>query len=132
MGIKKIILRPGDDQQLVKKYDEVAIEYTGWIANEDGPDKKGQRFDTSIGRGDTVTVIGMGRVMKGWDKGITGEFKSEDPNETVKPMALNEKARFIFTSDYGYGINGFPGHVPRNASLVFEMELKRIGPQRAP
>ncbi|KZM20542.1 macrolide binding [Ascochyta rabiei] len=104
MGIKKIILRPGDDQQLVKKYDEVAIEYTGWIANEDGPDKKGQRFDTSIGRGDTVTVIGMGRVMKGWDKGITGEFKSEDPNETVKPMALNEKARFIFTSDYGYGI----------------------------
>lgn len=29
MSITKTILEPGDEQQLVKKYDEVSIEYTG-------------------------------------------------------------------------------------------------------
>jgi hypothetical protein len=29
MGISKCILKPGNKQQLARKYDEVAIEYTG-------------------------------------------------------------------------------------------------------
>lgn len=83
--------------------------------------KEPSRFDTSLGRGDTVAVVGMGRLLKGvcfaalslfprdwqhlltntglpgWDKGILGDYKPENPDESVGPMALNEKARFKFT-----------------------------------
>ncbi|KAF1361033.1 peptidyl-prolyl cis-trans isomerase [Lizonia empirigonia] len=119
MSITKTILEPGDEQQLVKKYDEVSIEYTaGWVFQEDGPDEKGREFDSSAKRGDSIVVIGMGRVLKGWDKGILGDYKPTDPNEQVGPMALNEKARFKFSPSFGYGANGFPGQVPKNATLI--------------
>jgi FK506-binding protein 1 len=131
MGITKEIISEGDSQQLAKKQDEVVIEYTGWIHDPEAPEEKGQQFDTSVGRGDTVTVIGIGRVLKGWDKGIAGGYKS-DSGEEQAGMALGEKSRFTFSSEYGYGANGFPGIVPKNATLIFEIELKRINPQRAP
>ncbi|KAF2626441.1 peptidyl-prolyl cis-trans isomerase [Macroventuria anomochaeta] len=118
MAINKTIIDAGDRSQLVKKYDEVAIEYTGWILDPNKPDQKGVQFDTSIGRGDTVTVIGAGRLLKGWDKGILGDYKTADPSEEVGPMALNEKARFKLPPEYGYGVNGFPGQVPKNATLI--------------
>ncbi|KAF2996677.1 FK506 binding protein proline rotamase rapamycin-binding protein [Curvularia kusanoi] len=160
MSISKVVLEAGDKSQVVQKYDEVALEYTGWIYDPSQPDGKGTKFDTSIGRGDTVTVIGAGRLLKGWDKGVLGDYCPENPKEPVAPMALNEKARFVLPHTYAYGINGFPGWVPKKATLIYssasllwnlpisqhqeppimtaglisdsEMELKRIGPHRAP
>ncbi|KAJ4985888.1 peptidyl-prolyl cis-trans isomerase fkr-3 [Stagonosporopsis vannaccii] len=94
MSISKTIIEVGDPTQLVRKYDEVVLEFTGWIFDPSKPDGKGYQFDTSLGRGDTVAVIGAGRLLKGWDKGITGDYAPEDPSELVRPMALHEKARF--------------------------------------
>lgn len=48
------------------------------------------RFDSSVGRGDFVTKIGVGRVIKGWDEGVV-------------QMKTGEKAILDITHDYAYG-----------------------------
>jgi FK506-binding protein 1 len=118
-GVSKTVLKQGDGTEFPKKGDEVSMEYTGWIYDPSKPDKKGAKFDSSVGRGDLTTPIGVGRVIKGWDEGILG-------NERVAAMSLGEKATLTISSEYGYGSRGFPGHIPPNAPLIFDVELKGI------
>ncbi|CAI6337541.1 unnamed protein product [Periconia digitata] len=124
MGVKKNVLRSGNGQIYPKKHDEIAMEYTGWLYNDNAIDNKGHRFDSSVGRGDLITEIGVGRVIKGWDEGILGSTESS-------PMSLGEKATLTISADYGYGANGFLGHIPPNSTLVFDIELKAINGRRA-
>ncbi|KAH8709984.1 hypothetical protein GQ44DRAFT_454002 [Phaeosphaeriaceae sp. PMI808] len=119
MGVEKVVLIHSSSSDVPKKHDEVSMAYTGWLYDENAPDKKGKQFDSSAGRGDLITPIGVGRVIRGWDKGILG-------SESSAPMALGEKATLIISADYGYGEGGFPGHIPSNAMLVFDVELKAI------
>lgn len=100
------------------------MEYTGWLYSDDAPDKRGKQFDSSVGRGDLITPIGVGRVIRGWDEGILGSASSA-------PMTLGEKTRLTISADYGYGAGGFPGHIPANAKLIFDVELKAINGKRA-
>jgi FK506-binding protein 1 len=46
-------------------------------------------------------------------------------------MTLGEKATLIITPDYAYGPRGFPGHIPANAKLIFDVELKAINGKKA-
>jgi len=124
MGVEKLVIRPGNGIDFPKKHDEVSMEYTGWLFDDDAPDHKGGQFDTSVGRGDLITPIGAGRVIKGWDEGILGSAEAS-------PMTLGEKATLIITSDYAYGTRGFPGHIPANAKLIFDVELKAINGKKA-
>ncbi|OAA68368.1 fkbp-type peptidyl-prolyl cis-trans isomerase [Niveomyces insectorum RCEF 264] len=71
------------------------------------------RFDSSVGRGDFVTAIGVGQVIRGWDEGVV-------------QMKVGEKATLDITSDFGYGARGFTGHIPPNADLIFDVHLKKI------
>ncbi|KAK1771288.1 FK506-binding protein 1 [Phialemonium atrogriseum] len=96
-----------------KAGDKVTIEYTGWIKDTSKPDNKGNKFDSSVGRGDFVTSIGVGQVIKGWDEGVLA-------------MKVGEKATLDITSDYGYGERGFTGHIPPRADLIFDVYLKKI------
>jgi FK506-binding protein 1 len=41
-------------------------------------------------------------------------------------MKLGEKATLVITPDYGYGARGFPGAIPPNSTLIFDVELKNI------
>ncbi|KAF1980063.1 FKBP-like protein [Bimuria novae-zelandiae CBS 107.79] len=123
MGIEKQVIREGNGV-CPQKHDEVSMEYTGWLYDESKADKKGNQFDSSVGRGDLVTEIGVGRVIRGWDEGILGTSGSA-------PMSLGEKATLIITPDYGYGARGFHGFIPPNAMLVFDVELKAINGQSA-
>ncbi|KAL6710908.1 hypothetical protein ACN47E_006783 [Coniothyrium glycines] len=124
MGVQKVVVKPGNGADFPKKHDEVSMEYTGWLYDESIPDNKGTKFDTSVGRGDLITPIGVGRVIRGWDEGILG-------SEYSSPMTLGEKATLILSADYGYGSRGFPGHIPANATLIFDVELKAINGKRA-
>ncbi|KAL1800642.1 hypothetical protein ACET3X_000984 [Alternaria dauci] len=124
MGVEKLVIKPGNGIDYPKKHDEVSMEYTGWLFDDDAPDHKGGKFDTSIGRGDLITPIGAGRVIKGWDEGILGSAEAS-------PMTLGEKATLIITPDYAYGPRGFPGHIPANAKLIFDVELKAINGKKA-
>ncbi|KAJ9148882.1 hypothetical protein NKR23_g4501 [Pleurostoma richardsiae] len=91
----------------------VTIEYTGYLKDTTKNDQKGKKFDSSVGRGDFVTQIGVGKVIKGWDEGVT-------------QMKVGEKATLDISSDYGYGASGFPGHIPPNADLIFDVHLKGV------
>ncbi|KAG6007894.1 FK506-binding protein 1B [Claviceps maximensis] len=112
MGVEKTILVEGTGVKPVNG-NTVTIQYTGWLKDESKPEKKGQRFDSSIGRGDFVTKIGVGQVIRGWDEAVT-------------QMKVGEKAILDITADYAYGAGGFPGHIPPDSGLIFEVELKKV------
>lgn len=122
--VTKIVLKEGDGAQFPRSGDEVSMEYTGWLYDANKPENKGEKFDSSVGRGDLKTTIGVGRVIKGWDEGILG-------NKDVSTMSLGEKATLTISSEYGYGSRGFPGHIPPNSTLVFDVELKAINGKKA-
>ncbi|KAG5656431.1 hypothetical protein KAF25_000018 [Fusarium avenaceum] len=126
MGVEKTIITEGDGPSPTNGQ-TVSMEYTGWLKDPSQPENKGKQFDSSVGRGDFVVKIGVGQVIKGWDEGVT-------------QMKLNEKARLDITPDYGYGArqysqackantyySGFPGAIPPNSALIFDVQLKKIG-----
>ena len=108
MGVTREVITPGDGVNFPKKGDEVSIHYTGTLQSN------GDKFDSSLDRGKPFrTRIGVGQVIKGWD-------------EAVPQMSLNEKSRLVISSDCAYGDRGFPGLIPPNSTLVFEVELLQI------
>ncbi|KAL2147766.1 hypothetical protein VTI28DRAFT_5538 [Corynascus sepedonium] len=112
MGVTRTIRVAGSGPQPAKGQ-KVTIAYTGWLKDTSQPENKGQEFDSSIGRADFETVIGVGRLIKGWD-------------EAVLEMRVGEQATLDITSDYGYGEKGFHGHIPPNADLIFDVHLKAV------
>ncbi|EUC65146.1 peptidyl-prolyl cis-trans isomerase, FKBP-type protein, partial [Rhizoctonia solani AG-3 Rhs1AP] len=70
-----------------KEGDTVTIHYVGTLLN-------GTKFDSSRDRGKPFqTVIGKGKVIKGWDEGIP-------------QVPLGGKARLTIPSDMAYGKEG--------------------------
>ncbi|KAL1879729.1 FK506-binding protein 1B [Diaporthe australafricana] len=113
MGVTVEHTRVGDGAQPTAGQ-TVTIEYTGWVKDTSKPENKGFRFDRSKDHdGDFVTVIGKGRVIKGWDEGVV-------------QMKVGGIALLDISSDYGYGARGFPDRIPPNSDLLFEVELKDV------
>ncbi|KAL2808367.1 FK506-binding protein 1A [Aspergillus granulosus] len=108
MGVEIERIAPGDGQTYPKKGDIVTIHYVGTLVSD------GSKFDSSRDRNDPFrTQIGVGKVIKGWDEGVT-------------QLTLGEKANLICSPDYAYGARGFPPVIPANATLKFEVELLKI------
>jgi FKBP-type peptidyl-prolyl cis-trans isomerase FkpA len=96
---------------------QVTVHYTGWLYDERKPDKRGEKFDSSVDRGEPFTfLLGAGQVIRGWDDGVAG-------------MQVGGKRVLMIPSDYGYGREGAGGTIPPNASLVFEVELLGVKPR---
>jgi len=112
MAVTKTVLQEGSGPS-PQKGNKVTMEYTGWLKDTGRPENKGKQFDSSVGRGDFVTAIGVGQVIKGWDEGVIN-------------MKLGEKARLDITSDFAYGNQEFPGLIPAGSDLIFDVALKRI------
>jgi FKBP-type peptidyl-prolyl cis-trans isomerase len=93
---------------------EVDVHYTGWLFDENAPDNKGQKFDSSLDRGQLFSFpLGAGHVIKGWDEGVAG-------------MKIGGKRTLIIPADMGYGARGAGGVIPPNATLVFDVELHGV------
>lgn len=87
--------------------DNLTVHYTGTL--EDGT-----KFDSSVDRGSPfVFVLGAGRVIQGWEKGMEG-------------MKVGEKRKLTIQPEYAYGERGISGVIPPNAVLIFEVELLAI------
>jgi len=119
-SINKKLLKQGNGQDYPKPGDEVTIEYTGWLQDlsASSNNNKGKQFDSSVGRGDFKTQIGTGRVIPGWD-------------QEVPQMSLGEKSTLTIPGQLAYGASGFPGLIPPNATLIFDVHLKGINGKRA-
>jgi FKBP-type peptidyl-prolyl cis-trans isomerase FkpA len=95
---------------------DVTVHYTGWLYDEKAKEMRGEKFDSSVDRGEPFTfLLGAGQVIRGWDDGVAG-------------MQVGGKRRLLIPSDYGYGRDGAGGVIPPNASLVFEVELLAVKP----
>ena len=92
----------------------VTVHYTGWLADEGKPEKKGTQFDSSVGKSAFVFVLGIGSVISGWDQGIPG-------------MRVGGKRRLEIPPELAYGATGAGnGAIPPNATLVFDVELLNV------
>lgn len=118
---EKRLLSEGNNVDYPQVGDEVTIEYTGWLYDASKPDFKGTqyvilnqilasssssnlvaRFDSSVGRGDFKTQIGVGRVIPGRlprrvtpGSAFAKNYACTGWDTGVPQMSLGEKSRLI-------------------------------------
>ena len=94
-----------------KAGDTVAVHYTGTLTD-------GTPFDSSKERGEPIEFpLGQGRVIKGWDEGIS-------------KMHVGDQAILVIPPDLGYGQRGAGGVIPPGATLIFIVELVDVKSQQ--
>jgi FKBP-type peptidyl-prolyl cis-trans isomerase len=87
-------------------YDFVSVDYRGTLAD-------GTVFDSSTGKEPISFLLGSGSVIPGWDQGLLG-------------MKVGGARTLVIPPDLAYGKRGFPGVIPANATLKFEVSLVKI------
>jgi peptidylprolyl isomerase len=83
------------------KTSTVSVKYTGTLLD-------GTVFDTTDNRG--AASFRTDQVIPGW-------------TEALLAMKKGEKRRLVIPPELGYGERGYPGVIPGNSFLVFEVEL---------
>ncbi len=86
---------------------KVEVHYTGRLLD-------GKQFDSSRGGSPFSFKLGAGQVIKGWDQGVAG-------------MKVGGKRKLTIPPELGYGMRGFPGVIPPQATLIFDVELLGVG-----
>ncbi|MBN1413124.1 MAG: peptidylprolyl isomerase [Spirochaetales bacterium] len=101
-GLMYKILKASKETESPQNGWSVTVHYSGKLLDE-------TEFDSSIKRGQPATFK-IGQVIQGW-------------NEALVTMKKGEKRLLVIPPDLGYGERGYPGVIPPNTYLVFEVEL---------
>jgi FKBP-type peptidyl-prolyl cis-trans isomerase len=89
---------------MAKEGSHVRVHYTGWLSS-------GKKFDSSVDGGKPFDfTIGNGEVIKGWEEGVAG-------------MKVGGKRQLRIPPALAYGAAGYPGAIPANATLIFDVQL---------
>jgi FKBP-type peptidyl-prolyl cis-trans isomerase len=93
-----------------KAGDKVSVRYVGVLYNNN------KEFDSSWKRGKDPfqLTLGQGDVIQGWDQGLVG-------------MKVGGRRRLTIPPDLAYGPQGQPPTIPANSTLVFDVDLTKIG-----
>jgi len=84
----------------------VQMRYTGKLVD-------GKVFDSNVGKAPYPVTLGSSNVIKGWHEGIPG-------------MKVGGKRRLTIPPALAYGSAGYPGFIPPNSTLVFEVEVLSV------
>ena len=99
-------LQAGEGDQ-PKKGQTVFVHYTGWLST-------GEKFDSSVDRGQPFSFpLGRGQVIAGWDQGVA-------------TMRVGQKVKLTIPPELGYGSRGYPGAIPPDSTLIFDVELLEV------
>ncbi|MHC1691628.1 MAG: peptidylprolyl isomerase [Sphaerochaetaceae bacterium] len=101
-GLRYVVLKEGSGEKKPAFGKKVTVHYTGTLLN-------GKMFDSSVNRGEPA-VFAIGQVIEGW-------------NEALVTMRKNEKRTLIIPPELGYGEQGYPGVIPPDSYLIFDVEL---------
>ena len=97
----------------------VIIRYTGWVYDEQAPDKKAKRFIHSDDRGAPVSfVYGYKRALPGLEKGMEG-------------MKVGGRRSVIIPAKYAFkgARQQSPDGVSVDSDLIIDIELVDVVPQ---
>ncbi|MFL5894293.1 MAG: FKBP-type peptidyl-prolyl cis-trans isomerase [Thermoleophilaceae bacterium] len=92
-----------------KKGDQLTVDYSGasWST--------GKEFDSSWKRKQPFTVtLGQNQVIQGWEQGLLG-------------LKKGGRRMLVIPPDLGYGASGQPPAIGPNETLVFVIDLRKIG-----
>jgi peptidylprolyl isomerase len=101
-GLRYVVKKKGDGERFPKTGARVKVHYQGSLLD-------GRIFDSSIQRGEP-TEVRIGEVIEGW-------------NEALVTMSVGEERTLIIPPELGYGEMGYPGIIPPNSYLIFEVHL---------
>ena len=108
-------LEVGEGRELIPRA-SVTVFYTGWLYDGCKPDLKGTMFDSNRERSVPFGfIVGVGRVVKGWDEGVIGMKEK------------GHKRLLIIPANKAYGDRAVGDKIPPNSTLVFEVDTVGIG-----